>query len=74
MIKPLSLQGELLWDQGRMTAGHSNLLHCCTLTHKHLRAKALRRKEGHRGTPGVTVCFNTDPLRYIHLYGCVPSL
>lgn len=51
MIKLLSLQGELLGDQERVTAGHSNLRHCCTLTHKHLQAKALRRKEGHQGTP-----------------------
>lgn len=69
MIKLLLLQGELLRDQGWMTAGHSNLLRCCTLTHKNLRAKALRRKEGHRGTPWVTVCLNTDPVRYIHVCG-----
>lgn len=74
MIKLLLLQGELLRDQGWMTAGHSNLLRCCTLTHKNLWAKALRRKEGHRDTPWVMVCFNTDPVRHIHVYGHVPSL
>jgi len=61
MIKLLLLQGELLRDQERMTAGHSNLLQCCLLTDTHLQAKALRRKEGHRGTPRGTVLLIQTP-------------
>lgn len=50
MIKQLLLQGQLLQDQGWMTAGHSNFLHCCMLTHTSFQARVFRRREGDWGT------------------------
>lgn len=48
MIKWLLLQGQLLGDQGGMTAGHSNFLHCCMLTHTCFQARAPRSREADR--------------------------